>query len=114
MGICHILLPLVGLKQDRYVNLLRRANRDGEVGSDGNCRLYLLLPIIKVHISDVVPRGMGIWVLIVTPMILNLQDGCQSLRTEGYLVPSRAARDQLLVQVELISVDDLTHLLCQG
>lgn len=83
------------------------------MGSHGNCRFDLILPIVQVHVSDVVLWRMGVWVVLVLP-ILDLEHGGQSLLTEGDLVASRAADDEPLVQVELVCVDNRAHDLCQG
>ena len=83
------------------------------MGSDGNCRSYLLLPIVEVHVSDVVLWRMDVRVVLVFP-VFDLQDCGQSLLTEGNLVTSRAAGDHPLVQVELVCVDCFAHDLGQG
>jgi hypothetical protein len=66
------------------------------MGSAGNCRLYLLLPIVEVHVSDVVLWRVDVRVILVFP-VLDLEDGGQSLLTEGNLITSGAADDHPLV-----------------
>jgi hypothetical protein len=57
---------------------------------------------------NIVLCGVSIRVILVF-LVLNLQDGCESLRTEGDLIPSRTARYDMWVQVKLIGVDGCAH-----
>lgn len=109
----HVLPLSVGFENDWQVNLLDISEWNCQMSNGGYGRLYLLLPVVEIHVSNGVFGRMVIRVAFI-PKVFNLQDGRNSLRTEGPLVPSGTARDHLLVQVELISIDGLTHHLSQG
>lgn len=57
---------------------------------------------------NIVFWGVNIRVIFVF-LVLNLQDGCESLLTEGNLIPSRTARYYVWIQVKLIGVDGCAH-----
>lgn len=109
----HVLLLSVGFHNHWQVDLTIRSYWNSQM-SDGSYRCPdLLFPVVEIHSCNCVPWLMVIRVAFI-PKVFNLQDGRNSLRTEGSLVPSGTARDHPLVQVELISIDGLTHHLSQG
>jgi hypothetical protein len=57
---------------------------------------------------NIILRGMNIRVILVF-LVLNLQDGRKSLRTEGDLIPSRTAGYDVWIQVKLIGVNGCAH-----
>jgi len=83
------------------------------MGRDSGRCFHVLQPVVEIHMSNTVLRGVGVRVVLVFP-ILDLEDGGKSLLTEGDLVPSRTAHDHPLVQVELVGVDGCAHDLRQG
>lgn len=59
-------------------------------GSDSCRRLYLLYPMVQVHVSDAVLCRMVVWIKFVVE-ILDLEARWYSLRTEGKLIASAAS-----------------------
>jgi hypothetical protein len=57
---------------------------------------------------NIVLWGVKIGIIFIF-LVLNLQGGCESLRTEGELIPSRTARYHVLVEVKLIGVNGCAH-----
>lgn len=108
-----MLAPIVSLDNHWHVDLRFRSYWNSQMSGGDERGLDLLLPVIEIHSCNCVLRLMVIRVAFI-PKVFNLQDGRNSLRTEGSFVPSGTARDHPLVQVELISIDGLTHHLSQG
>ncbi len=58
-------------------------------------------------------RGMVIWINFFL-VILDLEAGGQTLRTEGNFIPSVTPGDQPGFQVKLVSPDGIAHHLCKS
>jgi hypothetical protein len=110
--ISQLSLPIRASCQCRQVDLLL-SDRNGKLGGNGDCGFDLLLPIVEVHVSDIVLWRMHVWVVLIFP-VFDLENGGNSLLTEGDLVPSRTADDHSWVQVELVGIDGCAHDLGQS
>lgn len=78
------------------------------MGGGSHRRLDLLFPVGQIHMRNIILWRMNIRVILVFP-VLNLQDGCKSLLTEGDLIPSGTAGYDVWVQVKLIGVNGCAH-----
>jgi hypothetical protein len=84
-----------------------------QASDSGHGSLDLFFPIVDIHLSYSVLWRMVVWIVLIFP-VLDLQDGGDSLLTEGYLIPSGTADDRPLVQIKPVGVDGIAYHLSQG
>lgn len=87
--------------------------RNSQMGRDRYRCLHLLQPIVEIHVSNSVLWRVVVWIAFAL-VTLDLQTGWYSLLTEGNLISSATADDELRRQVKLVCPDGLAHHLCQS
>ena len=74
----------------------------------------MLQPVVQIHVSNRILSGMVIWVAFMIKVlgffiILDLEAGGQTLRTEGDFIPSVTTGDDPGYQIKLVSPDGIAH-----
>ena len=82
------------------------------MSGDRYAGFHLLEPVVKVNVGNRIFRRMIVRVAFASFVILDLNSGRYSLRTEGSLIASSAASDVMRRQFKLIGQDCFSHHFC--
>jgi hypothetical protein len=78
------------------------------------CRFDLLQQVVRVYVGKALLCRVIVRIKLAILVILDLDDCCDSLLTEGGLIPSGAARHNTRCQVKMVGSDDLAQRLSQN
>ena len=82
--------------------------RHSQTRCEGGGQFHLFQPVGEIHISDGILRRVIVRVLLAF-VALDLQNGWNSLRTEGDFIPSAAAKDETWRKINLVVRNGLAH-----
>ncbi len=77
----------------RYIEPHFTGHRNCQMRRNRSGSLHLFEPVIEVHVSNIISRGVIVSIPFTIVIILDLQARWNTLRTEGAFIPSATTSD---------------------